>query len=70
MARPTLPSSHLRLRRVVFRITKSEHFRLSHRAAQLNLSVNDLARRLMLEAIAKPHQDSPAPTTAILKELY
>lgn len=70
MARPTLPTSDLRLRRVVFRLTNSEHFRLSHRAAQLDLRVNDLARKLTTELIAKPHTDSEQPDAALLKELY
>ena len=70
MARPTLPSSNLRLRRVVFRLSASEHFRLSHRAAQLGVRVNALSRRLTLEAITKPHEDSPANHAALLKELY
>lgn len=49
MARPTLHRTRLRTRRIVYRLTDTEFLRLSHRAAQLDMRVNEFARMLALE---------------------
>jgi len=46
MARPTLHRTQLRTRRIVYRLTDAEFLRLSYKAAQLNMRVNDFARML------------------------
>ena len=69
MARPKLPHTQLRTHRIVYRLTDAEFLRLSHKADDLNMRLNDYARKLALshtEPVGKQTRHDPA----LVKQLY
>lgn len=53
MARPRIPQSRHRSNRIVYRLTDAELLQLAHKAAVLNLRLNECARQLALRSLKK-----------------